>query len=115
MHLMASPRAGPDLLQQWRQQVGGQLRQRTARGPRELAALSFLPRGVQYEGMIDVRRLLLVVVHDELRWDQSPAIRVAGYMAVAVSWGVRFGGAEQHRFEKDLSRPPTQYCSAQFL
>jgi hypothetical protein len=115
MKQMVSARAGPELVQRWRQQIACQRRRREARGPRHMTAVGHLARGPIDDGMIDVRRLMFVVVHDQLRANETTAIRVAGYSSTPISWGVQIGGAKQTRFEKDLARAPgVEVCGRRF-
>jgi hypothetical protein len=99
-------RAGPELMQRWRQQVGGQRHRRDCRGPRLYAAISYVARGPIRDGLVDLRRVAFVVVQDILRRDGSLATRFRNYAATAVPWGVKIGGAENTRFDKDLSLAP---------
>jgi hypothetical protein len=50
--------------------------------------------------------MVLVALHDEMDAAGRLAIRVAGFSVTAVPWGIKIGGPEQSRFEKDLGRPP---------
>jgi len=106
MTTTVSTRAGPALLERWRRQVGRQLRRRTKRGPRPLAAISYLIRGRIHDGLVDIRHLVFVVVRDQ-ETDKGPlTIRMAGFNDAPVPCGVMFGGAELSRFEKDLALAP---------
>ena len=93
MHQIAHARAGPELSQRWQQQVASQWRRRSAAGPRPLAALSYLAFGSVRDGLIDVRRLIWVVLHDQHQAHAPHAIRVAGYSTSLTAWGVQVGGA----------------------
>ena len=106
MNVTISTRAGPELVQRWRQQVASQRRRRERRGPRPCAALSYLVRGPVLNGLIDVRRLVFVVARAQRRHDDGLATRVLGYAAAATPWGVRIGGADNCRFEKELTLAP---------
>ena len=105
MHQIAHARAGPELSRRWQQQVASQWRRRSAAGPRPLAALSYLAFGPIREGLIDVRRLIWVALHDQHQVRAPHAIRVAGYSTSLTAWGVQVGGPDQCRFEKDLALP----------
>lgn len=86
------------LLDRWRRYT----HRRPSHG-RPLAALGYLVDGPIFNGLVELERLTLVVVYDELlRHDQS-APRLAGYTGTQVPWGVMWGGPEQCRFFKDLS------------
>jgi hypothetical protein len=65
-----------------------------------------LAQGPIVNGLIDLRRLLFVVVHDETSARQAPGIRVAAYAASPTRWGARIGGAAQIRVEKNLALNP---------
>ncbi len=106
MNVVATARAGPELVQCWRRQIARQRRRRLARGPRPLAAISYLVHGPAENKFVDIRRILFVVVHDQFRGAQMLAIRVAAYAATPVRWGVQIGGATQIRLEKDLALAP---------
>ena len=106
MNIAIAARADPGLIHRWRRQIGSQQRRRARRAPRPFAALSYLVNGPVIEGLIDLRRLVLVVLHDQLRGEESPVIRVAGYTGTVIPWGVMFGGADQIRLDKNLSLAP---------
>jgi hypothetical protein len=93
----------PSLLDQWRQRLGG--RRRHAQ-PRPLAALGYLVNGPVIDGLIEVEKLTLVLLCDELIRPGHCALRLAGYVGSRVPWGVRFGGPEQCLFFKDLRLQP---------
>lgn len=95
------------LLARWCGQIGAQRRRRAARGARSLAVLSYLRHAPGAAALVDIRHLVWVVLYDQQRASREPAIRVAGYGVAAVAWGVAFGGAEYHRFEKRLHLAPT--------
>jgi hypothetical protein len=106
MSTAVSPRADPELIQRWRQQIAGQRRRRAAGGPRALAAVGYLVHGPVHNGLVDIRRIVFVTLHDEVDAAGRLATRVGGFRAAAVPWGVKIGGPEHTRFEKDLGRPP---------
>lgn len=107
MTSIVSTRASPELLQRWRQQISCRQRRRVANGPRPLAAIGYRAFGPVCEGLVYLRRLLFVALYDEVHLNGCLVTRVAAYLASAVPWGVRIGGAEQCRVDKDLARPPT--------
>ena len=93
----------PTPLDQWRHRLGG--RRRRAR-PRPLAALGYLINGPLVDGLINVEKLTMVLLHDEpIRFGQC-ALRLAGHSGSRVPWGVRFGGRANCRFLKDLMLQP---------
>jgi len=91
-------------LDRWRQRLGGH-RQRRSR-PRPLAALGYIANGPVVNGLVDVEKLTLILLYDDLISLEYCALRLAGYSASRVPWGVRFGGPEQCRFFKDLRLQP---------
>ena len=94
----------PSPLDQWRQRFGG--RRRRNRRPRPLAALGYLAHGPVIEGLIEVEKLLLIVLYDAPTGHGQHALRLAGYSGTRVPWGVKWGGAEQCRFLKNLLLQP---------
>jgi hypothetical protein len=94
----------PTLLDQWRQQFGG--RRRRHRRPRPLAAPGYLTHGPVIEGLVELDKLLLVVLHDEPTGQGQHILRLAGFSGACVPWGVQWGGAEQCRFLKNLLLQP---------
>ena len=107
MNTPLSTAVSAELLQHWRRQIGGRRRWRRAQGPRPLGAMSYLTSRPAVNSLVDIRRLVLVVLHDQARDDDAPAIRVAGYSGASVPWGAQWGGPAQNRFAKDLSLPPS--------
>ena len=101
-----SENSDSDLLRKWRRQVAARRRRTGDSFPRRGAALGYLPYGPIVDGLIEIENLLMVVVYDEPSNRRLPAIRVAGYATSRVNWGIKFGGAENSRFFKDLSLPP---------
>ena len=104
MILDLSARDGPALKQRWRQQAASQQRRRLLHGPRPLAAIAILQRGPEREGLVDIRHLIFTVVYDLMQCDGSLTTRCAGYKAAVVPWGLKIGGADTCRFDKDLCR-----------
>jgi len=93
----------PTPLDQWRHRLGG--RRRRAR-PRPFAALGYLTDGPLADGLINVEKLTMVLLHDEpIRYGQC-ALRLAGHSGSRIPWGVRFGGRTNCRFLKDLMLQP---------
>jgi hypothetical protein len=102
--LMIATLESPSLLDQWRQRLGGRRHRRAQ--PRPLAALGYLANGPVIDGLIEVEKLCIVILCDELVRPGHCALRLAGYSASRVPWGVRFGGPENCRFFKDLRLQP---------
>lgn len=74
--------------------------------PRRLAAMSVLSKARLHEGLIPLRRVLLVVLYDEDMGWSPPWTRLAGYGARRVPWGIRCGGAQDCRFDKNANLRP---------
>jgi len=104
--LADSAREGPELQQRWRQQVASQLRRRVANGPRPLAAITYLVRGRVEDGLVDIRHLNFIALHDKMQEDGSSIIRCAGYSAASVPWGLKIGGPDDCKFDKNLAISP---------
>ena len=86
---MMIPTSEPTPLDQWRERLGG--RRRRAQ-PRPIAALGYLTDCPTVDGLIEVEKLTMVLLHDEpIRFGQC-ALRLAGHCGSRVPWGVRFGG-----------------------
>jgi len=71
-----------------------------------LAALGYLTDGVAINGLIDVEKLTLIILYDEQLSPKYCALRLAGYSAGRVPWGICIGGPKQCRFFKDLGLQP---------
>ncbi len=100
-------RAGPkELTGRWRQQVARQHRRRVVQGPRPLAGIGYLVHGPVIDGLIDLRQLVFVTLFDEHPAAGRTTTRFAGFASSAIPWGIKIGGPEQCRFEKDLARAP---------
>jgi hypothetical protein len=94
----------PSPLDQWRHRLGG--RRRCRAQPRPHAALGYLVNGMVTEGLIEVEKLTMIILRDELIRAGLCALRLAGYSGSRIPWGVRFGGPDNCRFFKDLSLQP---------
>jgi len=91
-----------DLLERWRRQLAIQGSKNNQRRLR-LAALGYLVSGPIRHALVQVEHLILVV----LRAGQSePPLRLTGYTAKRVEWGVDWGGPKCNRFAKDLMLEP---------
>ena len=94
----------PAPLDQWRQRFGG--RRRNHRRPRQLAALGYLANGPVIEGLIEVDKLTIVILYDEPVRRGHHVLCLTGYTGTRVPWGVKWGGADQCRFLKNLLLQP---------
>ena len=100
---MISTLEPPSLLDQWRQRLGGRHRRSQ---PRPLAVMGYLTDEPVIDGLIEVEKLTLVLLYDDLIHPRQCALRLAGYSGSGVPWGVRFGGRANCRFVKDLTLQP---------
>jgi hypothetical protein len=71
-----------------------------------LAALGYLANSPVIEGLIEVEKLTIVILYDEPISPGHCTLRLAGFSGSRVPWGVKWGGAEQCRFLKDLMLQP---------
>ena len=93
----------PTPLDQWRERLGGRRRRPQ---PRPIAALGYLTDCPIVDGLIEVEKLTMVLLHDEpIRFGQC-ALRMTGHCGSRIAWGVRFGGYAHCRFVKDLVLQP---------
>ncbi len=104
--------AEPSLSDLWRRQLG--CRRRPC-NPRTLAALGYLTNGPVVEELIEIDKLVLVVVYDKTAARGNTTTCVAGYSACPIPWGIRWGGAENSRFLKNLSLQPMAGARGQRL
>ncbi len=99
--MISTPESTP--LDQWRERFGGRRRRAQAR---TIAALGYLTDCPAIDGLVPIEKLTLVLLYDEpIRLGQC-ALRLVGYRAAPVAWGVRFGGRNACRFVKDLMLQP---------
>ena len=94
----------PAPLDQWRQRFGGKRRQN--RRPRPLAAMGYLANDPVIEGLIEIEKLTLVVLYDAPTGHGQHDLRLAGFSGDRIPWGVRWGGAKQCQFQKNLLLQP---------
>ena len=94
----------PPLLDQWRRQLGGKRRRRNVL--RLFGALGYLTQGPMIEGLIELDKLAIVILHDEPIRPGHHTLHLAGFSAPRVPWGVKWGGAERCRFLKNLLLQP---------
>ncbi len=90
-------------LDEWRRAVG---RRRFPTQVRPMAALGYLTDGPVTDGLVAIEKLTTILLYDEPIGRGRLALRLAGYSAHRVPWGVRFGGPGQCRFLKDLRLQP---------
>ena len=94
----------PALLDKWRRSFGGgHCRIDRLRGA---AALGYLERGPIENGLIELDKLTIVILYAHALRSGQNALRLAGFTGSPVPWGVRWGGADQTEFRKDLLLQP---------
>jgi len=93
----------PHLIDRWRHQIGERPPEET---PRPLGALGYLTRGRTFDGLIEIERVVLVVLHDEPHRGGGKALRLAGYSGRRVPWGAHWGGRRCSKFFKDFALQP---------
>ena len=62
--------------------------------------------GPVLDGLIEVEKLTIVILSDESLGRGQHALRLAGFSGIPIPWGVKWGGAEQCRFLKNLLLQP---------
>ena len=77
--------------------------------------MGYLTNGPVVEDLIEIDKLVLVVVHDETAARGNLMTRVAGYSGCSIPWGIRWGGAENSLFEKNLLLQPMAGARGQRL
>jgi hypothetical protein len=93
----------PTPMDLWRERLGGRRRRNTFR---PLVAMGYLAQGPVIEGLIEIEKLLMVVLHDEPARRDQINLRLAGFVAQRVPWGVAWGGVDNCRFLKNLRLQP---------
>ncbi len=94
------------LIDRWRELMAKRLATQRCE-PRPCAALAFLCLVRPQQGLVPLRRVTVVVVHDvSLPRRVVPKLRLAGYGARVTQKGLVWGGPHAHRFEKNLSLCP---------
>lgn len=98
-----------DRMAAWRRQIGHRHHLASTRGPRPFAVISYLvPEMPAAKRYIPLRRLTLVALYDQALEDGRLATRLVGVAAAVGPNGLRFGGVELSRFDKDLRLPPAR-------
>lgn len=94
------------LIDRWRHLMTTRLATQR-RDPQPFAALGFLCRDRPQARFVPLRQVTVVVAHDVVvPHRMMPKLRLAGYGARVNQSGVVWGGADAHRFEKNLSLCP---------
>lgn len=94
----------PTPLDDWRRRFGGERRRLDQSRP--LAAMGYLVNGPIMEGLVEVGNLILTVLYAVRLHHGQETLRLAGFSGTPVRWGIRWGGADQCRFCKDLLLQP---------
>ena len=94
----------PTPLDAWRRRFGGE--RRRLDHLRHAAALGHLVDGPVIDGLVEVGKLTLIILYADRVRPGPDALRLAGFSGTPVPWGVRWGGADQRRFCKDLMLQP---------
>jgi len=68
--------------------------------------MGYLANGPVHDGLIEIEHLTLVVLYEESLTPQYSALRLAGFAAKRIPWGIRLGGPGQCLFCKDLRLQP---------
>ena len=68
--------------------------------------MGYLVNGPVMEGLVEVGNLILTVLHAHQVRPGQETLRLAGFAGTPARWGVRWGGADQRRFLKDLLLQP---------
>lgn len=96
------------LMQLWRRQIGHRHDVADERGPRPFVVVGFRRREPSGEELTPLRSLTLVALYDEHTADGGLATRMVGVAGRVEAGGVRFGGPELTRFDKDLRLAPAE-------
>jgi hypothetical protein len=81
-------------------------RRRNSAPPRPFAAIAALVNGPMVDHLVEIEKLVLVAVYDELLESGKLALRLAGFSGHPRPWGVAWGGREGSLFFKDLLLRP---------
>jgi hypothetical protein len=102
---LSSPVAG--LMNVWRRQIGHRHALAAERGPRPFAVIGSSVRGPLVEDRyLPLRQLTLTALFDERLETGELATRLVGVGGMVTADGLRFGGVELSRFDKDLRLAP---------
>lgn len=96
----------PELVSRWHRQIGRERSMRLCRGPRPFAAMFFSYRGFASDGLVDLSRLRIDVLHDLQITGAPVAHRMARYTAGLNAEGIILGGASRIQFDKNLAQMP---------
>lgn len=97
-------RVQPSLVNRWRRSIS--CRGQQSDDPRSLGALGYRTNGPVLGGLIEVEKLVLVVLYDELIHDGRNSLTLAGFSGRPIPWGVCWGDRRGSKFFKDLCLEP---------
>lgn len=95
-----------DLMQAWRRQIGSREPTATARGPRPFVVIGYRRREASLGEFAPLRELTMIALYDERTDDGRLATRLVGVGGCVDADGLRFGGPDLTRFDKDLRLAP---------
>ncbi len=96
-----------DLMHVWRRQIGHRHTLAGERGPRPFAVIGHLVRGPLIEDRyVPLRQLTLTALFDQRLNTGELATRLVGVGGAVTNDGLRFGGVDLSRFDKDLRLAP---------
>lgn len=96
-----------DLMHAWRRQIGHRHTLAGERGPRPFAIVGYRIRGPLVDDRyVLLRHLTLTSLFDQRLDTGELATRLVGVGGMVTSDGLRFGGVDQSRFDKDLRMAP---------
>ncbi len=95
-----------DAMQIWRRQIGSRTAASESRDPRPFAVVGYRAHGSIIDGCVPLRHLTLVALYDERNNDGSLSTRLVGVAGDVSTTGLRFGGPNLSRFDKDLRLAP---------
>lgn len=107
MLMSISPHPGSARMTAWRRQIGHRHELADRRGPRPFAIVSYRLRGRSIDDRyVRLRDLTIVALFDERFATGELATRLVGVAATVDPEGLRFGGVQLSRFEKNLRLAP---------
>lgn len=96
-----------DWMHAWRRQIGHRHTMADERGPRPFAVIGYRIRGSLVEARyVPFRQLTLTALFDERLQSGELVTRLVGVGGIVIADGLRFGGVELSRFDKDLRLAP---------
>jgi hypothetical protein len=97
-------------LQRWRRQIGCRMHHLPRQGPRPHALLSYRLHVEPENGFVPLSRMTFFVLFDEWQFNSQEERRLVtrflGFSAICIGGGIRIGGPQLCRLDKDLRRAP---------